>query len=453
MRHAAGKDGRSKRSFDAAAGLDRAGGATAGDQRGGVRRRPRLRYRRNAFLISRVARIRWNPTDGANLASPAAAASLLRQAVLAHPANGALRLKLADLHFDRYDFAAAAEALEAALRLDPALPNVRVRLARCLNALRQPDAAIEILSAIETPEFERAMAYAGLGLEAEAEREFRALLAADPRHMRALRHLGKMLRRQGRTEELLNLCEGVSARGVGHAQLLYTWGTALALAGRDEEASAILFDRDRVVEIALPVPGGFADITEFNAALAEEILTNPFRLSDFPPEDEANRGSSRVHALFAGRRPELVRALLDSLQKQVEAHAPARRGAFDPWADARPEAAHLKAWGLIQRGDDYEEWHSHPGGWLSGVYYVRVPSAVSAEGAGPGCIEFGPPTALQRALPSYVEPWRYVPRAGHLLLAPSHYAHRTIPTGTDEYRLSFAFDVVPDSGQRTPHQR
>jgi hypothetical protein len=31
-----------------------------------------------------------------------------------------------------------------------------------------------------------------------------------------------------------------------------------------------------------------------------------------------------------------------------------------------------------------------------------------------------------------------------LILAPSHYHHRTIPNGLDEYRVSFAFGVVPD---------
>lgn len=282
-------------------------------------------------------------------------------------------------------------------------------------------------------------------LEPEAEREYRAVLASDPGYPPALRHLGKLLRKQGRIAELLDLCEALSARGVGHAQLLYTWGIALALGDREQEARAILFDRDRVIELRLPVPDGFADIAEFNQALAEEILANPYRISDFPVENEANRGSSRVHALFAGRRPELVHALLDSLQALAEANAPARYGKFDPWADSRPAAAYLKAWGLIQRGDDYEEWHSHPSGWLSGVYYVQVPSCVSGEGAGPGCIEFGPPPALARERPAFVEPWRHLPRAGRLLLAPSHYAHRTIPSGAGEYRVSFAFDVVPQS--------
>jgi hypothetical protein len=271
----------------------------------------------------------------------------------------------------------------------------------------------------------------------------RAVLAADPNHRPAFRHYGKILRRSARLGELLAACGDLHARGAGHAQLLYVWGTALALAGREEEARAILFDRSRVAEITLPAPEGFADIAEFNAALAEEILTNPDRLSDFPAEDEANRGSSRVHDLFSGRRPELVGALMDSLQALVEAYAPPATGAFDPWLDARPAEAHLRAWGLIQRGGEYEEWHSHPSGWLSGVYYVRVPASVSAEGDGPGCIEFGPPTAVQRALPNHVEPWRYAPSEGRLLLAPSHYAHRTIPSGADSYRISLAFDVVP----------
>ena len=253
-----------------------------------------------------------------------------------------------------------------------------------------------------------------------------------------------MLRRQGRIAELLELCDGLRARGVGHAQLLYTWGAALALAGRDEEARAILLDRARIAELALPVPGRLRRHRRVQRGAGRRILANPYRISDFPPEDQANRGSSRVHALTAGRRPELVRALLASLQALVDAHAPPRCGAFDPWTDARPGAAHLKAWGLIQRGDEYEEWHSHPGGWLSGVYILLVPSCVSAEGAGPGCIEFGPPAALARARPSFVEPWRHAPRAGSLLLAPSHYAHRTIPSGRDEYRISLAFDVVPE---------
>ena len=47
-------------------------------------------------------------------------------------------------------------------------------------------------------------------------------------------------------------------------------------------------------------------------------------------------------------------------------------------------------------------------------------------------------------MPDLIDGCRYAPREGTLLLAPSHYLHRTIPTGSDEPRVSFVFDVVPD---------
>jgi tetratricopeptide (TPR) repeat protein len=388
--------------------------------------------------------IRWSPPHSERVAAPATALALLAAALERDPGNPVLHVRLAEAALDRFDYASAAAAFEAALRLDPAMPNVRTRLARCHNSQGRYERAFELLAPHDAPTGERGVALEGLGREREAETEYRAVLAEHPRDPQAIRNLGKLLRRSGRTAELLALCGDLAARGVGHAQLLYSWGTALALCGDAERASAILFDPRRVTELALPVPEGFADVAAFNAALAEELLSNPCRLTDLPQHEEANRGSSRVHALFAGRRPELIRLLLNALEACIDAHRPPRLGAFDPWLDARPAAARLHAWGLIQIGSDYEEWHLHRSGWLSGVYYVRVPRSVRGDGKGRGCIEFGAPAALQRAIPGYVPAWRHVPRQGSVLLAPSHYPHRTIPTGADEYRISFAFDVVPE---------
>jgi tetratricopeptide (TPR) repeat protein len=387
--------------------------------------------------------IRWHPAECSEIAAPAIAAMLLEQAIVARPGDPGVRLRIGNLHLDRYDFQAAARAFETALSLEPDFADARIRLARCYNALGRHRDTLDLLSASDAPELERAEALAALGLEEDAERECRAVLSADPNDRLALRRLSKLLRSAGRNPELLDLCGALAARGVTHARLLYVWGTALALAGRDEEARALLMDRTRIAELPLPVPEGFPDIAAFNDALAEEILTIPYRLSHFPEADEANRGSSRVHALLAGRRPELVQMLLSTLQQLAGAWAPPRRGSFDPWIEGRPAAARLDAWGLIQRGDDYEEWHFHPAGWVSGVYYVRVPASVSPEALGPGCIEFGPPTPLRQERPDLVAIWRHAPREGTLLLAPSHYPHRTIPTHADEHRISFAFDVVP----------
>jgi tetratricopeptide (TPR) repeat protein len=377
----------------------------------------------------------WRPAPAESLAPPRQALALLERALAADPGNPRLRLKLADLHLDRFDFTAALQVLGHA----PDDQGFALRSARCLNALGRFREAAQAIAALPDPQHERAVALLGLARDGDTEAELRALLAEEPGHRHACWRLARLLRKAGRDAELLDMCEDLAARGVRHAQLFSDWGVGLALAGRSEEARALLFDPARIAEMKLPVPAGFDDLAAFNRALAEELLTNPYPVSEFPPE-EANRGSTRIHALFAGRRPELVRALIETLQALVGAWAPSP-AAPDPWLEARPRTAHLKAWGLIQRGGDYEEWHIHRGGWASGVYYVQIPREVAEAEDGRGAIEYGPPPSLAEA--GLVAPRRFRPREGHLLLAPSHFAHRTIPPLTDEPRISFAFDVVP----------
>jgi tetratricopeptide (TPR) repeat protein len=396
-------------------------------------------------------RILWRGADHQNVADPAAVRTLLGAAIAAQPGKAELRVRLACLELDKYDFGAAAAAFEAALHLEPDIPNVRVPLAHCYNVLSRHRDALTILEGGEGARivFERAVALHTLGRLPEAEAAYRAVLDEDPLNREACRRLCRMLREAGRTGEMLELCESLAGRGVRHTQLLYDWGSALALAGRLDEARAILVDPARILSRTLPVPDGFADLAAFNRALAEEILGNPYAISELPAH-EANRGSSRVHSLFAGRNRRIVEQLMETIQEIVSNEPVERRGAFDPWPDGRPGFAHLRSWGLIQRRTDFEEWHLHPGGWMSGVYYVRVPKTVSTDGPGRGCIEFGPPGAVQRALPDFLPVSRIAPREGMLLLSPSHYRHRTIPTEADEYRISIAFDVVPDDEAPKP---
>lgn len=388
--------------------------------------------------------ILWNSPEGENVAPPAIARALLRRAIAADPGRSERHIELGGLEMEAHDFAAAAASFETALCLSPEAARARALLAYCLNLLHRHERVLEILTGAEGPHHERGVALFRLGRRAEAEAEFRAVLAADPNHRHSCRQLCKLLRKSSRAGESLAVCEDLHARGAGNAQLFHDWGWALALAGETGRARALLLDPARVAELELPPPHGFRDVAEFNSALADELTGNPYILSDFSQEEEANRGSSRVHSLFAGRRPELIRSLLDSLQTLVERWRPARSGAFDPWLDARPAAARLRAWGLLQRGGDYEEWHIHRGGWLSGVYYLRVPPSVADAGDGRGCIEYGPPPRLAEAMPDLIPRHRVKPIEGRLLLAPSYYPHRTIPSRADERRISFAFDVVPE---------
>jgi hypothetical protein len=370
---------------------------------------------------------------------------LLEQALASSPDNPLLHAKLGHLRLDQKDYRSAGESFATALRLGDDAADTPGLLARCFNYQGRHQQALDILAAVAAPSFERGRALMALGRSEAAEREFRAVLEARPDDPPSCRMLCRLLRDGGRVADLVAACEDLAGRGAVNAQLLYNWGWALALAGDHERARRLMFEPERVALLEVETPAGFADIGAFNAALAEEILANPNKVTSFPEEDEANRGSCRVDNLFAGRRTELIELLLRSIEAAVAHWSPAPRPGFDPWPRARPAAARLRPWGLIQRRDEYEEGHIHPGGWLSGVYYVKIPSIVSAGEPGPGCIEFGPPTAVARKMPDLAPTGRYVPKEGVLILAPSHYQHRTIPSGVDQDRISVAFDVVAES--------
>lgn len=386
----------------------------------------------------------WGQPLPDHVARPEVMRPLLERALQANPESAELHAKLGYLHLDRKAYGDAARSFENALKLGSEAPRLRSLLARCYNYLHRQQDALEVLVPVEQASFERGRALMAGGDDEAAEREFRAVLADNPDDPGACRMLSRLLRQAGRLSELVAVCEALVARGATNAQLLYNWGWALALVGEHDKARRLLGDWDRIALNDLSTPAGFSSMTSFNQDLADEILSNPNKVSDFPQEDEANRGSRRVDDLFSGRRPDLIGTLLTSIQDAVAAYRPPEREGCDPWARARPSAARLRPWGLIQREGEYEEGHIHPGGWLSGVYYVSVPEIVSRSSQGAGCIEFGPPSSLAESQPGLVPKRRYVPREGMLLLAPSHYQHRTIPSGVDEYRISVAFDVVPD---------
>ncbi|HEX3917966.1 MAG TPA: putative 2OG-Fe(II) oxygenase [Caulobacteraceae bacterium] len=396
--------------------------------------------------------IDWGEPTFEGLAVARQAVALLEAASRAAPANPLVWAQLGYVRLDRFEFASAADAFEAALLLDPRSTLVRTRLAHCYNELRRAPECLallspEALSETEASEpqvrFERALALTEVGRSEAARVDLAAVLSARPHHHHALAALSRILRSEERLDEFLAVCAALAARGVAHSTLLLEWGRALALAD-DPRASQLMLQPSRVARLALPAPQGFASTQAFTAAFADELADHPVKLSELPKRD-ANRGSRRVHHLLAGGHPELVRALIATLQARIDELAGSLKPKteFDAWPRAIPARARLNCWGLIQRPGEYEAWHYHPGGWMSGVCYMRVPASFSAAGEGAGCIEFGPPPQVAEAGRNACEPLRIAVEEGLLLLSPSHYMHRTIPFDDAGERISFAFDVVP----------
>ena len=92
------------------------------------------------------------------------------------------------------------------------------------------------------------------------------------------------------------------------------------------------------------------------------------------------------------------------------------------------------------RKGGYQAPHTHPNGTVSGVCYLQVPEEVPCTSA--GCLEIG---ATPNWLKSIFEVKSIRPEVGMIVLFPSYYYHRTVPTRSSDERISFAFDACPSS--------
>ena len=112
---------------------------------------------------------------------------------------------------------------------------------------------------------------------------------------------------------------------------------------------------------------------------------------------------------------------------------------------------HLQGWANINRFGDYHNLHNHPHAWLSGTYYVTVPTdnetLPGRDDRNPGAISFFDPrpqanmTAI-RDDPQVDPEFRVLPEAGAVLLWPAFVHHLVHPNLSRSPRISVSFNVV-----------
>jgi len=103
-----------------------------------------------------------------------------------------------------------------------------------------------------------------------------------------------------------------------------------------------------------------------------------------------------------------------------------------------PFQNYLNAWYVVLKKQGYQNPHIHPGGWLSGVIYLKVvPSLDKNEGA----IEF----SLNGEYYSNDNSSKLIhqPKLGDIVFFPSSLYHRTVPFSTNTDRIIVSFDLKP----------
>ncbi|MDA9783650.1 tetratricopeptide repeat protein [Gammaproteobacteria bacterium] len=104
-----------------------------------------------------------------------------------------------------------------------------------------------------------------------------------------------------------------------------------------------------------------------------------------------------------------------------------------------PSGNNLLGWHVILKHQGHQTAHIHPGGWLSGVIYLKV---VPSLGKDEGAIEF----SLNGE--HYSNPnssnLTHHPEVGDIVFFPSSLHHKTIPFTTDSDRIIVSFDLIKD---------
>ncbi len=376
--------------------------------------------------------------------------AFLQQAHAIKPTPGS-RQKLAKLLIFEERLAEAHQLLTDVADLDA---SECLMLASCCLQLERPEldreaaeAAQRVFSLTEDSRFHSAaLAFEGKvlirqGDLAAAQEVLRRALELDPANLDACKRLAFVHMTNGDDRGFAETADLLARKGVKHCRLFAAQVLSLARNGQREEALDLWgFDRFAQQETIAP-PAGWSDLGAFNADLAEELLTHPGMR--FDRVGSASNQTWRVEHPLREDRPAIT-ALATLLVDRILARSNALDATNHRWSSARPNSAFLRMWSVITNSDGFEDWHVHQFGWMSGVYYVRVPQSISAGNSDGGCLKFGLPEDLAGSAIAADFGHRLLrPRDGLMMTFPSHVYHRTFPHATGEKRICVAYDVRP----------
>jgi len=341
----------------------------------------------------------------------------------------------------------AAQMCERALALDPRSQPAHITYGAALQALGRYEDAVACYQRLIELEPSAGLAHYNLGtvhkdlgnLDAAASAYERAL-ALDPESLELRASLAGVKLEQGAFEEGLALCEECLGHEAGDRLALAYRGIALQALG-DLDSLRRLNDFERLLfqERIVP-PAPWASVSQLNAALREHILNHPSLRHE--PKLQATRFGKHTGELLVeplgpiATLEVLIKAAIDRFTRQVAAYRD------HPFVARLPRRFRLTVWAVVMHNQGFQLPHIHADGYISGVYYARLPERVRQGSDAQGWIEFGRPPA---EFPCPNPPWLKTirPQEGALILFPSYFYHRTIPFDSDEERISVAFDAVP----------
>ena len=203
-----------------------------------------------------------------------------------------------------------------------------------------------------------------------------------------------------------------------------------------------LYNFDEMIHKSyIQVPKGYDSLQAFNAQLEKDIR-NHATLTWEPLERVTSGGAVTKDILL--RPSKSILAFEKTLRSAIDNYRDCLTHNSEHVFNSRvPKKYRLTFIASILKANGKHPPHIHEDSWLSGVYYVRIPSAVNdISDKREGWLEFGRP---DYPVPDEFEPvvTAVKPEEGAALFFPSYYFHGTIPFTGSEERIGIAFDVYP----------
>ena len=190
------------------------------------------------------------------------------------------------------------------------------------------------------------------------------------------------------------------------------------------------------------IPGGFSSLRDFNEALHSEIADRHDKSP--PPMDQTMHGGTQIpNNLF--KSPSGLTALIKNqitteLTQYIKSLDQDSTHPFLCYKNINFK--YTGAWSTILYDEGYDSNHIHNEGWLSGVYYIKVPDLPDKIWEnGQGCIQFGEPPSLFLSQQNKI--CRLIrPEEGCVVFFPSYYWHGVRPFKEKGLRHAIAFDII-----------
>lgn len=430
---------------------------------GAVRAHEAGRLREAAQLYRQVISLEPGSADAAsNLALVtaqmgefAAAESLLKNLIGRNPRHAGAHGNLALILQQQKKFAEAIAACEEGLKVADGKSRQKLQntLALSLIGAKRYDEALELLGRMVAahPRFAGGhnlvgTVYTHMGRADDAVRAFTAATRLDPSDYGSLVAAGEVLLVNGRAQDALDFLDQALKVKAWEVRALALRTLALAGLGRKDE-EAWQSDPQRLVHCHRLSDLGYSpeQVQELNRELSAFASTEP-SLREDPPE-YATRKAWHSTANLADYR----NAALDELKDFIDYAFQERKksllesSADHPFVRAAPPRYYLDLWAIKMKDGGNLYPHIHVDGWLSGVYYVDVPSVVNDPHAnGAGWLNLGT-SRMDIKLEREPLVRSVKPEPGMMITFPSYLWHDTVPLpeSNTEQRLCLAFDLNP----------